>query len=63
MLAVGTLLGEDLWRAIRPLLPPEQPKPKGGRLGKAMTEDGRAKLNLGVHHYCVVVPDLRQHPG
>ncbi|WP_037226055.1 transposase, partial [Roseomonas gilardii] len=25
------LVSDDLWAAIEPLLPPEQPKPKGGR--------------------------------
>jgi transposase len=25
------LLSDDLWNAIAPLLPPERPKPKGGR--------------------------------
>jgi len=25
-----------------------------------MTENGRAKLALGMHHYCVVVPDLEE---
>ena len=25
-----------------------------------MTGDGKAKLNLGMHHYCVVVPDLEE---
>jgi transposase len=27
----NTLVGENLWQAIQPLLPSEQPKPKGGR--------------------------------
>jgi transposase len=31
MTPASTLVGEDLWQAIRPLLPPEPPKPKGGR--------------------------------
>jgi transposase len=25
------LVSDELWAAIAPLLPPEQPKPKGGR--------------------------------
>lgn len=31
MMTANTLVGEHLWQAIRPLLPPELPKPKGGR--------------------------------
>jgi transposase len=31
MMTANTLVSEDLWQAIRPLLPPELPKPKGGR--------------------------------
>src|SRR3712207_4689631 len=31
MTPASTLVGEDLWQAIRPLLLPEPPKPKGGR--------------------------------
>ena len=30
-MTANTLVGEDLWQAVRPLLPPELPKPKGGR--------------------------------
>jgi transposase len=31
MVTTNMLVGEDLWQAIRPLLPPELPKPRGGR--------------------------------
>jgi transposase len=27
----NTLIGEKLWQASQPLLPPEPPKPEGGR--------------------------------
>jgi transposase len=40
---IKTLVTDELWAVVEPLLPPETPKPKGGRLRIEAREAARSQ--------------------